>query len=431
MLPDLSEAVGIPSQRQQLVISIYNVSSGCLMLLWGRLADVYGRRLVFLISSALFTISTLCLGFATHEIPFYIIRAMQGLSGSAMIPSAIGIIANAFPPGKSRNRAYVTTSAAASLGSVLGSISGGVIGGFLSWKWVFWIPVILAAVTTDEKGYLSIDWIGGGLISIGLVLLLISLTQADTLGWKTFWIPLVIAVSVLILILFVYWQYRLEKSSTLQLLIRISMFRNLQFSALFVVVGCFYAAFNSFLVFVTFFYQDYLGLGVLDTTLRFLPSGIAGLVVSFAVSPALSRIPGFYILEFGLLCGLASPLLFAIPAIPPHTTYWAWSFPAMCLCLSVEVVWPVVGLFISEKLPQEDQALGGGLLQTVNHISRSLGLVVTTAIQSAVQGEHKISDPLGDSNFLRGLQAAQWTNVASAGFSVVVAAVFFRNLGRS
>lgn len=279
MLPDLSEAVGIPSQRQQLVISIYNVSSGCLMLLWGRLADVYGRRLVFLISSALFTISTLCLGFATHEIPFYIIRAMQGLSGSAMIPSAIGIIANAFPPGKSRNRAYVTTSAAASLGSVLGSISGGVIGGFLSWKWVFWIPVILAAVTTvaafivtsepqirhntvassqkDEKGYLSIDWIGGGLISIGLVLLLISLTQADTLGWKTFWIPLVIAVSVLILILFVYWQYRLEKSSTLQLLIRISMFRNLQFSALFVVVGCFYAAFNSFLVFVTFLYVLY------------------------------------------------------------------------------------------------------------------------------------------------------------------------------
>lgn len=103
----------------------------------------------------------------------------------------------------------------------------------------------------------------------------------------------------------------------------------------------------------------------------------------------------------------------------------------MCLCLSVEVVWPVVGLLIAEKLPQEDQALGGGLLQTVNHISRSLGLVVTTAIQSAVQGERKINDPLGDSNFLRGLQAAQWTNVGSAGFAVVVAAVFFRNLGRS
>ena len=190
-----------------------------------------------------------------------------------MIPSAIGIIAATFPPGKSRNRAYVTTAAASSLGSVLGNLAGGLIGGFLNWKWVFWIPAILATLTTisvfvvtshpqirvnpgcnEHNGYLSVDWIGAGLVSSSLVVLLISLAQGETLGWQTSWIPPLIVVSILMLMSFLYWQHRLERHPTMKPLMKVSMFRNAQLSALLVLVGCFFAAFNSFLVFVTFLY---------------------------------------------------------------------------------------------------------------------------------------------------------------------------------
>lgn len=276
LLPSMSEAIGIPPSRQQIVVSIYNVSTGSLMLLWGRLADVYGRRLVFLVGSLLFTLSNLCLPFTTYEIPFHIVRFLQGMSGAAVIPSGIGIIASTFPRGKARNRAYVCVSAVASLGSVLGNIFGGVIGGLRSWEWVFWIPAILAGVSTavayfitnpphlrsssfdgvhansgEEGRARSVDWIGGGLISCSLVLLLVALTQANVIGWSTPWIPPLIVGSVLLLVGFCFWQRYLERSLVREPLLRPSLFSNVQFSVLFVVVGCFYASFNSFLVFAT------------------------------------------------------------------------------------------------------------------------------------------------------------------------------------
>lgn len=195
------------------------------------------------------------------------------MGAAAIIPSGIGIIASTFPRGKARNNAYVCISAVASVGSVLGNIFGGVIGSLLSWEWVFWIPAILAAVATVLAYFVTntphlrsssagaaarsgkgVDWIGGVLVSSSLVLLLAAFTQANVIGWSTPWIPPLIVGSVLLLAAFCFWQHRLEKLNdrAKEPLVRVSMFRNLQFSALFVLVGCFYASFNSFLVFVTF-----------------------------------------------------------------------------------------------------------------------------------------------------------------------------------
>ncbi|WYZ45586.1 hypothetical protein EsH8_VIII_000902 [Colletotrichum jinshuiense] len=457
LLPSMSEAIGIPPARQQIVVSIYNISTGSLMLLWGRLADVYGRRIVYLVGSALFALSNLCLPFTRYEIPFHIVRFLQGVSGAAVIPSGIGIIASSFPRGKARNNAYVCISAVASLGSVLGNIFGGVVGGLLSWEWVFWVPAIMAAAATAVAYFVtdtphlrsspassraaadgsedvrarSVDWIGGALVSCSLVLLLASFTQANVIGWSTPWIPPLIVGSVVLLVGFCFWQRRLERDPLREPLLRISMFKNLQFSALFVLVGFFYASFNSFLVFVTFFYQDYLALSELDTTLRFLPAGIAGFLISFAVSPALSRIRAFYILVFGLACGVASPFIMAIPAIPPETSYWAYGFPAMCLCFSIEIVWPVISLLIAARLPSADQGLGSGLLQSANNVGRALGLAVATAVQTSAQWPAEGGGFAGSPGFLYGVRAAQWTNVGFSAAALGIAVAFFRDLGHA
>ncbi|GKT51916.1 putative MFS-type transporter [Colletotrichum spaethianum] len=451
----MSEAIGIPPARQQIVVSIYNISTGSLMLLWGRIADVYGRRLVYLVGSGLFSLTNLCLPFTKYEIPFHIVRFLQGMSGAAVIPSGIGIIASTFPRGRARNNAYVCIAAVASVGSVLGNIFGGVIGGLLSWQWVFWVPAILAAVATMLAYFItntphlrssstnstanssqgsrarSVDWIGGALVSCSLVLLLAAFTQANVIGWSTPWIPPLIAGSILLLVGFCFWQHRLEKDPVKEPLLRISMFKNLQFSALFVLVGFFYASFNSFLVFVTFFYQDYLALSELDTTLRFLPAGIAGFLISFVVSPALSRFRAFYILIFGLVCGVLSPFIMAVP-IPPSTSYWAYGFPAMCLCLSIEVVWPVISLLIAARLPSADQGLGSGLLQSANNVGRALGLAIATAIQTSTQSfEEDGNGFAGSPGFLYGVRAAQWTNVGFSAAALGIAVAFFRDLGQA
>lgn len=297
MLPTIGAALNIPTSRQQMITSVYNISSGCMILLWGRLADVYGRRIIFLVGSALFALSTLVTPFSPNEVCFYFFRALQGVSGAATVPSALGIMATLFAPGtKQRTQSFVAFSAASSVGSVLGNLAGGVIGGFLSWKWVFWVPAILASfvtvsayllapsgstarnevdprnstITDPENGQVgekdgaslrSLDWIGGFLITATLTLLLVALSEGNVVGWRTPWIPALVALSAVLGAIFVFWERRLEhlKSShrsdrniAPQALIKLSLFRSVQFSAAFITIGCFYASFNGFLIFATF-----------------------------------------------------------------------------------------------------------------------------------------------------------------------------------
>ena len=197
-----------------MVVSLYNISLGSSMLLWGRIADVYGFRRIFLLGATLFTVSNLCLPFSTIEIPFYILR--WALWIPAML-SAITLIA-----------AFLITPK-----SVLHGESG-------SGSWSRKAP--------------AVDWLGAALVSSSLILLLISLTEGNVAGWRTAWIPPLIVVAVVLLLTFVYHQHLMEKRSNRQPLIRVSMFKDVHFSLLFVLVACFYGSFNGYTVFATYLY---------------------------------------------------------------------------------------------------------------------------------------------------------------------------------
>lgn len=121
----------------------------------------------------------------------------------------------------------------------------------------------------------------------------------------------------------------------------------------------------------------------------------------------------------------------AIPAIPPQTSYWTYGIPAMCLCFSIEIVWPVISLLIADSLPSADQSLGSGLLQSSNNVGRALGLAIATAIQTSAQGpEMAVGGFAGSPGFLYGVRAAQWTNLGFAIAAMGIAVAFFRDLGR-
>lgn len=120
VLPTIGKALDIPASRQQWVVSAYSLSFGCFLLLWGRLADVYGKRLIFILGSLWVAILTLVNPFADNEIVFDLLRGLQGLGGAANVPTAIGILATTFPPGKARNYAFSFYAAGAPMGSVMG-----------------------------------------------------------------------------------------------------------------------------------------------------------------------------------------------------------------------------------------------------------------------------------------------------------------------
>lgn len=323
ILPTIGEDLSIPSARQQWIVSAYSLTFGCFLLLWGRLADVYGKRLIFIWGSAWVCVVTLVCPFIPNEIGFDIFRGLQGLGAAANVPTAIGILGVTFQPGKAKNYAFATYSAGAPLGSVFGNFLGGLVGQYATWKWVFWILAIMAGLVTiagqlvipvpriqpsESELKNAVDWPGGILVTVGLVILMFALTDGNVVGWSKPYIPVLIVLAVLLVAAFVFWQLHLEKRTMRRPLMKVTIFKKKRVAAAMAIMGLFFAAFNNFLVFATYFYQDYQGHDAIQTTLRFIPTGVVGVMTIFVTSQILARVKIGYIMAWGTMCCTISGL---------------------------------------------------------------------------------------------------------------------------
>lgn len=453
VLPTIGRDLRIPDSRQQWIVSAYSLTFGCFLLLFGRLADIYGKRRIYLAGSAWLTVITIATPFLRNEIAFDLFRGLQGMGAAANVPTAIGILGITFPPGKRKNYAFAVYGGGAPLGSIFGNLLGGVLAQYASWQWIFWVLSIIAAVITIASYFIiplppaniqvigskkTVDWIGGTFITVGLLVLMFALTEGNVVGWSTPWIPVLIVVGLLMVAAFIVWSWYLEHKTSRNPLMKVSIFTSVQFSAAIAIMFFFFATFNNYLIFATYFYQSYLGLDAIQTTLRFIPTGVVGVMTIFVTAQILSRVPGNYILIWGNMCVAVSCLLMAMP-IDPNETYWAYGFPAMCLSVfGADTLFPTLTLFVSRSLPPEDQAMGGGLVNAVGQIGRSIGLAIATAIQVAViAGEkHVPIDRVGnggsamrDQQYLDGVRAAQWYTFATGIVAVVIVIFAFRGAG--
>ena len=275
----------------------------------------------------------------------------------------------------------------------------GLIGQFVSWKWVFWVISILAAIVTvggilvipplpsaslEKGGKPTVDWIGGAIITVALFILMFALTEGNVVGWSTPWIPVLIVLSILMVVLFVGWQWFLETRTNRNPLMNVSIWKSGRVCGAMITMSLFFASFSNYLVFTTFYFQSYQGLSIIQTMLRYIPTGVSGIITVMVTGYLLSRARGNHILMFGTLCVGISNLLYAVP-IPPQTTFWAFGFPAMVLSVfGADTVYPTLTLFTAQSLPSSDQALGGALINSLGQIGRAIGLAIATAVQTAV-----------------------------------------------
>ena len=239
---------------------------------------------------------------------------------------------------------------------------------------------------------------------------------------------------------FGYWQHYLETKTDRRPLMKMSIFKYNRFIAVNVLMALVFSSFSNFLIFATFWFQEYQGLSVIQTTLRFLPSGITGIFMALTTGCIMSRVPANYILLFSAVSVGISSLLFAIP-IPVHTSYWAYGFPAMVLCVcGVDTMYPVLTLFITKTLPPEDASLGGGLITASSQISRAIALAVATALQTAVVVREKGVEPdhIGhqeqavapwDDALKVGIRSAAWFNFAMSITAMLVVVLCVRGIG--
>src|SRR6187397_2628032 len=193
-LPSIKSDLGFSQTNLQWVVSAYAIIFGGALLLGGRLADVLGRRRLFVAGLALFSASSLLCGLAWSEASLIGFRAVQGLGGAMLVPAALSLLMTTFAEGRERNLALGIYAAASGSGAATGVLLGGLLTSYLNWSWIFFInvPVGLAAIALTplllresraELAHRHFDVPGAASVTAGLMLLVYATTRATSDGW--------------------------------------------------------------------------------------------------------------------------------------------------------------------------------------------------------------------------------------------------------
>src|SRR5918993_4601521 len=196
-LPTIGRELGFTPATLQWVTTAYVLFFGGFLLLAGRLADLYGRRRMFVSGLSLFTAASLLCGLAWSPLALVVFRAAQGLGAAIVAPAALAIISTTFPEGGERNFAMGVWTAVAASGGAAGLVLGGLLTDALGWEWIFFVNVPLGAAgvalsfvllpeSRDFSASRRLDLLGAGTVTAGLVLLVLGLTRIEEAG---FWSP--------------------------------------------------------------------------------------------------------------------------------------------------------------------------------------------------------------------------------------------------
>lgn len=450
-LPTIQRELDLQEAQLQWIISSYPLCSGCLLLAFGRVADVHGRKKTFLSGATLLTIFTLACAFAQDVTTLATLRGIQGIGAAAMLPAGLGILAHAFPPSHARSLAFATFSSGAAVGAVIGNTIGGTLSQFTKQTWrssfyllagfnfvvlvsgLFSIDADLPSQETDKR----VDWIGAALVTIGLVLIVFVLGQGELAPhkWATPYIIVLLIVGFVFLGFFISWQYYLEKrfddpKSTYSVfmpppLMRISLWTRAHGRLAVIMIVCFtlWGSFVSWVYWLQLYYQNYRHFSAMQNVIRLLPMLVSGLLASLFIGLMAAYVPLVWLIGIGTLLTSTAIVLFIMSK--PSMTYWPFEFPAMWLSvLGVDIVFPTGSLFIAKFALPHEQSMAGALFTAMTQLGSSFGITVTTVMFNRVT----LSRPPGADTMV-GYHAANWT---SAGFSLIaftLGVLFFRGVG--
>src|SRR5690348_15970311 len=218
-LPSIQRDLGFSQASLQWVVSAYAIFFGGALLLGGRLADLLGRRRLFVAGLLLFAASSLLCGIAWSEASLIGFRAVQGLGGALLAPAALSLLMTTFTEGRERNLALGIYGAASGSGAAAGVLLGGLLTSYLSWSWIFFInvPVGVAAIALAplllrdshaDLGDRHFDFAGAASITAGLMLVVYAMTRATSDGWTAATTIVLLAASLALVLMFVAIEFR-------------------------------------------------------------------------------------------------------------------------------------------------------------------------------------------------------------------------------
>ncbi|HZU18913.1 MAG TPA: MFS transporter [Candidatus Dormibacteraeota bacterium] len=388
-LPSIQRALRFSATDLEWVINAYAVAFGGLLLLGGRAGDLFGRRRVFVVGMAIFTLGSLAGGLALDATWLVAARALQGVGGAVASPTALSAIADTFPEGPSRNRAMGVYSTVAGAGGAIGLLLGGVLTQLASWRWILFVnvPIGLALILLAPRVLAAsegrpgrLDLPGAVTASGGMALLVYGLARAAAQGWNQGPTVLALAIAGGLLVAFVGIEARSPHA-----LMPLRVLANRDRAGAYLIMLALAAAVFSMFFFLTQFVQNVLGFTPLMAGVAFLPISLGIVLTTNVTSRVVGRIGIRPPLTLGPL--LAASGLLWLSRIDDHVGYLPGVLaPVLLLAVGMGMSFVPLTLSAVSRVPREEVGLASGLLNAGQQVGGSVGLALLVTVASAVSG---------------------------------------------
>ena len=428
-LPSIGKSLHFSEQGLQWVITAYAITFGGFLLLGGRAADLLGRRRVFYVGVAVFTIASFLCGLAWSEGVLIGARAVQGLGAAIITPAALSIITTTFDEGAERNKALGIWGAIGGSGAAVGVLAGGVLTKYLGWEWIFFVNVPVGALaltlaprfvreSRSDREH-SHDVAGAITITAGLALLVYAVSEAPSHGWATSWTISRLAAAAVLLIAFLVIETRAKDPLMPFRIFRVRTVAGANVAGL-LLGGIVFA--NFFLL--TLYVQQVLQWSALKTGLTFVATagtaiiwaGLAqGLVTKIGVKPVMAA--GFVAMIAGMLW---------YTQIPTHASYATDLLPGYLLVgFALPFTFIPVSIAALAGVEWHEAGLASGLINTAQQVGGAIGVAVTSSISISHLNHLVKSGTPYPQAFTAGSQWAFWVTVgiAVAGLIATVALI--------
>jgi EmrB/QacA subfamily drug resistance transporter len=382
-LPSIQSDLGIGISELEWVFNGYALTFGVLMLTGGKLADMLGRRRIFIVGLLVFTVASLFCGLATSAGWLIGARVVQGVGSALMNPATLSIVTATFPP-RQRGMAIGIWAGVAAMALAIGPLAGGLITQHLGWNWIFFINVpvgILAIIVTrlvvDESRDTSADQrldLPGLLTSgIGLFALTYGLIEANNFGWTSARILSLFVVAVVALVAFVLLELH-QRSPMLDL----SLFKNGTFAgsnSVMLLIGL--AMFGVFF-YNSLFIQNILGYSAVQTGATFLPMTVLIILVAPFAGKYSDRVGSRWLMGGGMVLLAAS--LFIFSRLDASSDFWDILPGLIVGGFGMALVMTPTTSAAMGSVSLDKAGVGSAVLNSMRQVGGALGIAVMGAI---------------------------------------------------
>jgi EmrB/QacA subfamily drug resistance transporter len=388
-LPSIGRGLHFSRDDLTWVVNAYTLTFGGFLLLGGRMADLLGRRRMFMGGLVLFSLASLAGGFAQSEEWLIAARAVQGLGGALVSPAALSILTNTFSEGAERNRALGIWGAVAGAGGAVGVLLGGILTSGLNWRWVLFVnvpigiaaailaPRILPESRSSEEAQ-NFDIPGALTVTGGLALLVYAVVKAVNEGWGSTATLVRLALAAVLLVAFVVIELRQRYPLMPFSIFRLRTLRGANIVGMLIGMSLF-----SMFFFISLYLQDVLGYSAIKTGVSYLPLAVGIIVSAGGASVLVTRI-GFKPTLIGGLVLISAALIWFSQVHDPGGSYLSDILgPSLLAAFGLGFAFVPVTIAAVTGIEPDEAGLASGLINTSQQVGGALGLAILATVANS------------------------------------------------